>query len=68
MTRSPSAAPEFWVRRLAGGADELRERVTARLVEQGILRGCVTNPLSLWERVRVRASSCFLRNGECYSG
>ena len=27
------------------------------------LRGCVTNPLSLWERVRVRAFPCSAENG-----
>ena len=29
------------------------------------LRGCVTNPLSLWERVRVRAHPYLNRNEPC---
>ena len=30
-----------------------------------LLRGCVTNPLSLWERVGVRESPCSRRNCRC---
>ncbi len=30
------------------------------------VRGCVTNPLSLWERVRVRAYPGFCRNEVCH--
>ena len=50
ITRSPSAAPEFWVRRLAGGADELRERVTAAPRGAGYpKRVCDKSPLPLGE-------------------
>lgn len=45
--RPEPATAEFWVRRLADGTDELRERATARLVEQGILEADGGGLLSL---------------------
>ena len=45
--------------------DVQRPQVKRSLNRVASLRGCVTNPLSLWERVGVRASPCSRRNCRC---
>ena len=45
--RTGSSTPEFWVRRIAEGAEDLREKVIARLIASGILESDEAGPLFL---------------------
>ena len=45
--RQGPGTPEFWVRRIAEGAEDLREKVIARLIESGILESDEAGPFFL---------------------